>query len=331
MEQTYNDLSADSATLALVEYYPPIQPPSTQVNNKFSKTVKNVQGAGIQLTDAIQKINEYKENMKSHIKYLERSPVLKGHPKLQDLLIERQRRALNYTIPLIFDWNMLMDRFKASNPSFVPSTRPTFVLSVLQDMPRRIVPPFKDIVMEQTYNDLSADSATLALVEYYPPIQPPSTQVNNKFSKTVKNVQGAGIQLTDAIQKINEYKENMKSHIKYLERSPVLKGHPKLQDLLIERQRRALNYTIPLIFDWNMLMDRFKASNPSFVPSTRPTFVLSVLQDMPHRIVPPFTDILPKRTEFSRLRVPPSRFTRDRAVGHPASQEKEGDLITSLI
>jgi hypothetical protein len=55
MEQTYNDLSADSATLALVEYYPPIQPPSTQVNNKFSKTVKNVQGAGIQLTDAIRR------------------------------------------------------------------------------------------------------------------------------------------------------------------------------------------------------------------------------------------------------------------------------------
>jgi hypothetical protein len=123
----------------------------------------------------------------------------------------------------------------------------------------------------------------------------------------------------------------MELHIEYLERSPVLKGHPKLQDLLIERQRRALNYTLPLIFDWNMLMDRFKSSNPSFVPPTRPTFVLSVLQDMPRRIVPPFKDILPKRTKSIRLRVPPSRFTRDRAVGHPASQEKEGDLITSLI
>jgi hypothetical protein len=185
--------------------------------------------------------------------------------------------------------------------------------------------------MEQTYNDLSANSDTLALVEYYPPIQPPSIQVKNKFSKTVKNVRGAGIQLTDAIQKINEYKKKMELHIEVLEQSPVLKRHPELQNLLIERQRRALNDTLPLIFDWNMLMERFKASNRSFVPPKTSTFVLSVLQDMPRRIVPPFKDILPKQTESIRLRVPPSRVTRDRAVGHPASQEKEGDLIISLI
>ena len=155
--------------------------------------------------------------------------------------------------------------------------------------------------------------------------------MKNKFSKTVENVEGAGKQLTDAVRKIDRYVKRMELHIEVLEQSSVLKSNTILRNLLIERQRRALQETHSLKYDWDELMNRFRASNPSFVTPGRIGFVLSVLQDMPHPTVPPFKDILPKRTESIRLRVPPSRVTGDRTVGHPASQEKEGDLITSLI
>jgi len=121
VEDLYNELKGNKTTKILVTWYPPIEPPSEKLLNRYlRKRIKDVQKAGYEIVGAITRIKRHLELMESHRTIISDSETLNtpSYQRLREYLFVRQTIAISATYDTERAWEKLKSRFKELHEEF---------------------------------------------------------------------------------------------------------------------------------------------------------------------------------------------------------------------